>query len=578
MSSLEPSSSQADDPHLHHSTYSLREPWRKAAFNLLVRGLARPLLLPAIGFASGCAAIGLRSAPVWPGLAVAVLATAILWRAGANRLLLAAALVAIGLGIGLSRAAIASRQAALEELPVPRLCDLTGIVATEPTLRPYSASFLVDASSIRIGAGPQIALAERVSVMVSGRAIGEARGLDAGDAVDLDGVLDRPEGERNGGGFSQQQWLAVQGVSAELRVKRPGGVAVSARDQGSWLARLAGRMRKRSERIFANGLTPADAAAASAIFLGDKSDLPPAFSSAFAATGTVHLLATAGLHIGILVMVLQLVMRLLTIPRKSSALLGIAMVWLYAGMAGGRPAVIRAAFVATIYFGALILERIPDLLSAVALCALVILWQAPREVLDPGFQLTFVTVLGIVALMPALMEVFSGILSTLKTGWRDRALARFIEVECLSASAQASAAPLVAVYFNLVTIYGLSANLIACPLMFLLMPCALITLLAGAIWLPAGITLAHFVLTPILRLVVGIVAAVAQLPHCALPIPSPSWSAVACYYAILFGVSFAYQTIANRRPSQNRGGGAASVDSSIGNATKPADRNPEIKS
>jgi predicted membrane metal-binding protein len=140
--------------------------------------------------------------------------------------------------------------------------------------------------------------------------------------------------------------------------------------------------------------------------------------------------------------------------------------------------------------------------------------------------------------MPVLMQAFRGILSKLKTGWRDRATARFIEVECLSAAALASAAPLVAVYFNVVTIYGLGANLIACPLMFLLMPCALLTLLAGAIWLPAGSAVAHFALTPILRLVVGSVGMVAELPHCAIRVPSPSWPLVTFYYVLLFGASF----------------------------------------
>jgi competence protein ComEC len=524
--------------------------WLPAANRRLRRGLARPLVLPAIGFAGGCAASGYSTA-IWVGLVLSALGAYLLWRAR-RAVFVAGCLVLLGFGLGLSRGTVAAQRPHLNDLTLPRLCTVTGAVASEPTHRPYSSTFLLDGRTIRAGLAATRPMSETISVTVTGAALPQALGLDSGDEVRVDGILDRVRGEHNPDVFATDGWMRAQGISAELRAKTPGSVQRLGFG-GNALSIAVGAMRRRSEDIFAAGLTPPDAAAATAIFLGDKTDLPPSFASAFATTGTIHLLATAGLHVGILVVSLQLLLRLLTIPRKQAALIGIVMVWFYAGMAGGRPAVERAAFVATVYFAALIVERIPDLLSAVALCVLVLLGLKPSEVFDPGFQLSFMTVLGIIAIMPVLLQVFGGVLSKLKTGHCDRVVRRLVEVECLSLSAQAASAPLVAVYFNLVTIYGLGANLIACPLMFLLMPIALVTLVLGAAWAPAGIVCARVVLTPVLRLVVGCVGAVASLPHCAVAVRSPNWFEVAVYYAAVFGGSLAIQIALDRRNGDCRG-------------------------
>ena len=58
----------------------------------------------------------------------------------------------------------------------------------------------------------------------------------------------------------------------------------------------------------------------------------------FVHTGTVHILATAGLHVGIVAFWLFWLCRRLTLPRKWSAGLIILTLWLYDLMAGGRPA------------------------------------------------------------------------------------------------------------------------------------------------------------------------------------------------------------------------------------------------
>ena len=84
-------------------------------------------------------------------------------------------------------------------------------------------------------------------------------------------------------------------------------------------------------------LPPTRAAVLSGILLGKRTELPPDLMADFVHTGTVHILASAGLHVGVVAFWLLFLCERLTLPRKISAALIIGTLWLYALMAGGRP-------------------------------------------------------------------------------------------------------------------------------------------------------------------------------------------------------------------------------------------------
>ena len=155
----------------------------------------------------------------------------------------------------------------------------------------------------------------------------------------------------------------------------------------------------------------------SGILIGRRSDLPPALMADFVHTGTVHVLASAGLHVGILAFWLERLLQKLTLPRKVQAALLIALLLLYALVCGGRPAVVRAVLMAALYFGAVLFEREPDGPTAIGAAGLIILIVQPTALLEPGFQLSFLTILTLALTMPVWNRVLA------PQAWRNSAAA-----------------------------------------------------------------------------------------------------------------------------------------------------------
>ncbi|HZT41674.1 MAG TPA: ComEC/Rec2 family competence protein, partial [Chthonomonadaceae bacterium] len=173
----------------------------------------------------------------------------------------------------------------------------------------------------------------------------------AGDMLTVHGRLETPSGPRNPGGFDDRAYLARRNVYAILTARRAEDwrLLSSGRTGGNPWDRLASFLRQGILDRIAGMLPPERAAALSGILLGAREDLPPTLQDDFERTGTTHILATAGLHVGLVAGLLALLLRLLRVPMRSRILLLLAALALYATMAGGRPSVTRAALLAAVF-------------------------------------------------------------------------------------------------------------------------------------------------------------------------------------------------------------------------------------
>lgn len=132
-----------------------------------------------------------------------------------------------------------------------------------------------------------------------------------------------------------------------------------------------------------------------AMLLGRKEALGQDQKSRFIESGTMHLFAVSGLHIGIVAAVLYGLFERLRLPRLAGALAGLTIVGLYVLIVGYPPSAMRALLMVALFWLALALVRKPSPMSALLASAIGVLLWNPQELLRPGFQLSYAVVGGI---------------------------------------------------------------------------------------------------------------------------------------------------------------------------------------
>ena len=228
--------------------------------------------------------------------------------------------------------------------------------------------------------------------------------LRYGRQITLTGVLQQPQGRRNPGGFDYRAYLARQGIVGIIDAK--GLLRIS--EQGGFLPlRWIEALRIRTERVIDHIYTtpgtvePAlHAQLLKGILLGKRSDLPTETLEIFRNSGTFHVLAVSGLHVGLVAMFCYFGFSCFRLPQKVLCLLTIAAVLMYACLIGFRPSVFRASLMAILFLFATLIDRDADLFNLLAFAALVLLLLNPLQVWDVGFQLSFLAVTAIVYFVP----------------------------------------------------------------------------------------------------------------------------------------------------------------------------------
>lgn len=314
--------------------------------------------------------------------------------------------------------------------------------------------------------------------------------LKPGDAVRLRASLRPPSMPALPGGYDFARWAWFQGVGATGYAIHPPEIVAdgATREQGALQDAKAALERLRQvigERVKA--AVPGETGAiAVSLITGERGAITEATNEAYRDSGLVHILSISGLHMAIMAGFVYGAMRLvlaafpsiaLRYPTKkwaaAAALMGGAT---YLLISGGSIPTIRAFIMIAIMFTAVMLDRQALAMRNVAIAALVVLLLMPESLLDPGFQMSFAAVVSLIAAYEAARERTE---ERERGGWH-RAIAFFLGGIVMSTViASLAVAPIGAYHFHRSQQYALLANLVAVPVVNLVvMPAALLTLVA----------------------------------------------------------------------------------------------------
>jgi len=264
--------------------------------------------------------------------------------------------------------------------------------------------------SLRVQAGP----VNRVWLLATFRNAGieqEYRHLQLryGTRIRVTTTLDRTGNYRNPGVATLSEYLDRSDYDASGLIKSP--AAITRLDDTNVFRPLAllYEWRESLQREIDSRFTAETAGVLDAALLGNRYNLSRDATERFREGGTFHVLVISGLHISFIGGIVFLAVRRLTKRRLLQFVLPAIVVWSYSLAVGAEASVVRAALMFTFAGFASIVFRQATSLNALGGAALVLLVRSPKEIFDPSFQLTFLSVLAIVVIAWPLLLRLSAI-------------------------------------------------------------------------------------------------------------------------------------------------------------------------
>ncbi len=221
--------------------------------------------------------------------------------------------------------------------------------------------------------------------------------LRYGDLVRVSGALESTMGPSQG-------YFLKEGIGAVT--KFPKETVVIAHDQGSRIKSALLAIREYVEKSFTQVLAPEQATLMTGLVLGKSGGFSKELAEKLKITGTTHLVALSGSNITIIITSLLSVLGFL-INRRYAVWLCVLAIIAFVVMTGAESSVVRAAVMATIVIIAEQSSRIYSVRVAIVAAAfMMVLYNPNILVFDVGFQLSFLALLGIIYLQPAIETFF----------------------------------------------------------------------------------------------------------------------------------------------------------------------------
>ena len=237
------------------------------------------------------------------------------------------------------------------------------------------------------------------------------------------------------------------------------------------------------ERVF-----PADTAPfAKALLLGESTDLSYQQDRNFQVSGLRHVIAVSGLHVSILFALIYMVFGR---QRVLNAIFGIPLLLVFAAVAGFTPSIVRACVMQILMLLAMLVDKEYDPPTALAFAVLVILGVNPHSITSVSFQLSVCCMIGIFAFSEPLRQYFLsfGKLKKMSKGksLRAKLIRWFFGSVSVTLSAMLTTTPLCAIYFGMVSLVGIVANLLTLWIISFVFYGIMLSCICSVLWLPFG--------------------------------------------------------------------------------------------
>jgi len=286
--------------------------------------------------------------------------------------------------------------------------------------------------------------------------------------------------------FDYKRWLGFNNIYDQVFLDK-GAWKLLLHDQGNPLFAFSFSLRDKLLGIFStNKISGQEYAVLSALILGCSDEIDQEVISAYAASGALHVLSVSGLHVGIIYVAINFILSFLDRRRKTKLLKSILIIlflWFYALLTGLSPSVLRSATMLSFIIVGSLKRPYTQLYNTLAASAFFLLCIDPFLIMQVGFQLSYMAVLGIILLYQPILSWFD------PPGWL---LRQVWSITAVSLAAQIATFPLGLLYFHQFPVYFLLSNMVVIPISTVIIYGGIL-LLAFSAWHTIAVFLASVV-------------------------------------------------------------------------------------
>jgi competence protein ComEC len=281
--------------------------------------------------------------------------------------------------------------------------------------------------------------------------------LNYGDEVLVSGLFRSISSPRNPGEFDYKSFLGFHNIYQQCSADDKHWISLN-RNTGNPVIRYSYTLRDQLLNVLSsNNIKGDEFAVGAALMLGYSDKLDQDILSAYSGTGALHVLSVSGLHVAIVYVVFNWLLFFLDRVKKGNVLKAVILIlllWFYATLTGLSPSVLRAATMFSFIITAKAFTRYTNIYNTLAASAFILLIVNPFLLMDVGFQLSYIAVIGIVYLQPKIHRMIQTDNWLLEQIWT---------ITAVSIAAQIATFPLGLYYFHQFPNYFLLSNLVVIP-------------------------------------------------------------------------------------------------------------------
>lgn len=355
--------------------------------------------------------------------------------------------------------------------------------------------------------------------------------IQIGQKLKLKGDAYQPFQASNPTQFDYSEYLLYKNVTAQMFVKWNDYQVLSQSESYKYrVLYYLGLLKKHIQKNQEQTLTPQQAQLMGGIVLGERAiPMDPDIKQNFVNAGLAHILAASGINVALLAFAWIFITSRLGCSHPVQYAGGMLIVIFYALLTGLPPSVMRASIMLELLMLGKLIDKNANMLAIITFVAFLLLLYNPYMILDIGFQLSFLTTLGLIISIP----VFQKYIKTIPQSIAMAVLIPFI--------AQVWATPIILYNFNNFAAYSVIANFFAMPLVAVITYGGFLSSVVSVIPL-AGSSIAgaiNILLAPVLSLLLYIADYISHLPHSTYHFTITSGAGVLFVYVMIAIILYA---------------------------------------